>query len=132
MTPPDTFIQVAADCPVGAATVPTSTRVPTPAHLIEYELLAQHPYRFTQAELVFEVHVRRLGLNKAAIAERGDEIRAELFARPRAGMRASVLPKKYGWGVHSADDLPLEVIGAVIASTPPEQFIQLHEAARQR
>jgi hypothetical protein len=30
------------------------------------------------------------------------------------------------------EDLPLDVIGEVIASTPPERFIAIHEAARQR
>ena len=30
------------------------------------------------------------------------------------------------------EDLPLDVIGRVVASTPPEQFIARHEASRQR
>jgi len=30
------------------------------------------------------------------------------------------------------EDLPLDVIGAVISSTPPEEFIRRHEAARAR
>ena len=31
----------------------------------------------------------------------------------------------------SADDLPLEAVGEVIASTPPARFIELYEAARR-
>jgi hypothetical protein len=32
----------------------------------------------------------------------------------------------------TADDLPLDVIGRVIAATPPEQFIAVHEKSRER
>lgn len=31
----------------------------------------------------------------------------------------------------SADDLPLDALGEIIASTPPERMIELYEAGRQ-
>ncbi|HKB39826.1 MAG TPA: DUF6157 family protein [Gemmataceae bacterium] len=96
----DTFVLVAPDCPVTAAVVPAARGTKTPVHVIQYELLTARPYRFTLEDLIFETHVRRAGVSKAEAQRRAAEIRAELFARPHACMRASALPKKYGWGVH--------------------------------
>ena len=39
------------------------------------------------------------------------EIRAELFAKPQACMRASSLPKRYGWGVHYDEQGRLALYG---------------------
>lgn len=96
----DTFIRVAADCPAKKGTVPHSRGEKPTGPAIEYELLAGKPYAKTQEEILFETYVRRLDLAPAEIRKRGKELRAEFFSKSRACMRASSLPKKYGWGVH--------------------------------
>ena len=95
----NTFILVAADCPAERGVVPASAKAAKPAHVIQYELLSEHPYKFTQDELLFEVHLRQKGLENES-AERQREIRDELFSKPHPCLRASMLPKKFGWGVH--------------------------------
>lgn len=96
----DTFIQVAPDCPVDRGVVPTSRREPKPVHVLQFELLTRHPYRFTRDELLFEVRVAQKGISKAEARARRDEIRAALFAKPVPCLRTCVLAKKYGWGIH--------------------------------
>src|SRR5262249_52523720 len=68
--------------------------------VIQYELLSAKPYSLTLEDLIFETHVRRLGLSKAEAKARRAAIRAELFSKAHPCMRASPLTKRYGWGVH--------------------------------
>jgi hypothetical protein len=96
----DTFVLVAPDCPVRAAVVPTAKGANPAVPVIQYELLTARPYTLTLPDLIFEVYVRRAGLSRAEAKARAAEVRAELFAKPQACMRASALPKRYGWGAH--------------------------------
>ena len=96
----NTFIQVAPDCPAKAAVVPTNKREEKTIPQIEYELLAANPYTLTQEELLFTVHVQRQGIGKSALKSRRAELWEEFFGKPRACLRASMLPKKFGWGLH--------------------------------
>jgi hypothetical protein len=96
----DTFIRVAADCPATSSVVPSAKGESKPLHLIQYELLANHPYTYTHEDLIYEVHVRHKAIPEEEIKARGAEIRAELFQKSHPCLRASMLPKKYGWGVH--------------------------------
>ena len=82
-----------------------------PIPLIEYELLAARPYTYTQDDLIFEVHVRRKGITAEELAARGGAIRDELFQKPHPCMRASSLPKTYGWGVHYDEDGRIALVG---------------------
>ena len=96
----DTFIRVAPDCPVSEAVVPTGRREEKSIPQVEYELLAGNPYTFTQEELLFAVHVQRQGIGKGELKARRAALWEEFFGKPRACLRASVLPKRYGWGLH--------------------------------
>lgn len=98
-----TFVLVAADCPAAVAEVPAARGATISVPALQHDLLTAHPYRFTLADLIFETHARRLGLDPAEAAARAGAIRADLFARPHPCMRASALPKRYGWGVHHDD-----------------------------
>ncbi len=110
----DTFVLVAPDCPVTAAVVPPTKGANPTVALIQYELLTASPYTLTLEDLIFETHVRRAGLSRSEARARAAAIRAELFARPQACMRASALPKRYGWGVHhdSRGRLALVALGS--------------------
>jgi hypothetical protein len=96
----DTFVLVAPDCPVSAAVVPVTKGANPTVAVIQYDLLTARPYALTLEDLIFQTHVRRAGLTRTEAKARAAEIRAALFAKPHACMRASPLPKKYGWGVH--------------------------------
>ncbi len=96
----NTFLLVAADCPATRGVVPTSRGGRETVASIQYALLTENPYRFTHEELLFAVHVRHKGIKDDELAARGEAIRAEFFSKPHPCLRASPLPKSYGWGVH--------------------------------
>lgn len=96
----DAFIQVATDCPVKEAVVPASKDGNKTVAVHEYECLSAKPYFYTQEELFFTVHVRRLGIPAKELKSRRARLWAEFFAKPHACLRASALTKTYGWGVH--------------------------------
>ena len=96
----NTLIRVAPDCPVSEAVVPTGKRGAKSVPQIEYELLSENPYTFTQEELLFAVHVQRQGIGKGELKARRAALWEEFFGKPRACLRASLLPKRYGWGLH--------------------------------
>ena len=96
----NTFVLVAPDCPVEEGIVPASRSGTQTVAELQYQLLSQHPYRYTLEDLILEVHLQRLGLSASERATCEAAIRAELFSKPQACMRASPLPKSYGFGVH--------------------------------
>jgi len=96
----NTFIRVSLDCPVEHGVVPMAKKESKPAHLIQYELLINEPYAYTQDELIYAVHIRHKQIPQSEVETRGDEIYAALFAKNHPCLRVSMLPKKYGWGVH--------------------------------
>ena len=96
----NTFVLVAADCPVTAAEVPVGRGNTPTVPVLQHELLTARPYSLTLEDLMFEVHVRRSGLSTAEVRKHTATIRALLFGKPYPCMRASALPKRYGWGAH--------------------------------
>lgn len=96
----NTFIQLAPDSTAETAVVPPLRGSRKTVALLEHELLSSQPYVHTQEEILFLVHAQRSGLDKGELAPRPDELWAEFFSKPRACLRSSPLPKKYGWGIH--------------------------------
>lgn len=96
----NTFVTVADDCQALVAIAPVAKGGAPTVASIEYALLSGHPYTYTLEDLIFEVHLARRGISARERAERGEDIHAEVFARPHACMRASPLTKTYGWGAH--------------------------------
>ncbi|AIQ51992.1 DUF6157 family protein [Paenibacillus sp. FSL R7-0331] len=96
----NTFIRVSEDCPVETGTVPVSAKALPPAHLIQFELLADSPYKYNHEELLYEVHVRHKQIPREERLSRKTEIWAGLFSKKHPCLRASMLPKCYGWGIH--------------------------------
>lgn len=107
----DTFILVSEDCPVEYGTVPVPTRAGTPAHLIQYELLTENPYTYNHEDLIYEVHVRHKNIPEDVRESSGETIRRELFAKSHPCLRASMLPKRYGWGVHYDSEGKIAIYG---------------------
>jgi len=96
----ETFIQVAPDCPVMTAVVPTAKGEKKSVAVLEFELLSGKPYFYTQEELQFEVHVRHKNISASELKSRRKELWAEFFSKPHACLRASPLAKRYGWGIY--------------------------------
>lgn len=96
----NTFIRTAPDSARKTATIPPCHPDKRSVASLQHELLARHPGELTEKELYFQVHCRRLGLSQEEAEARRDPIWQELFAKPQACLRASPLPKTYGWGVH--------------------------------
>lgn len=88
----DTFILVADDCPVTTSAVPKPRGTKPTIPVLQYELLSQHPYTYTQQDVIYEVHRRHKGSDALS--------RDELLSTPQPCLRASPLAKKYGWGLH--------------------------------
>lgn len=95
------FIAVADDCPAREGLVPPTKpgRKRTVA-AIQHAMLAGAPYRYTQEDVLFQTYAEGQGLSPEELAARGAALREEFFATPRACLRASPLPKRYGWGLH--------------------------------
>lgn len=92
----DTFILVADDCPATQGVIPVAKEGKAkPIHAIQFEIISEEPYQYTQEDILFFVHAIRNSLPRDD-AER----RAEFFEKSHPCLRASALPKKYGWGVH--------------------------------
>ncbi|WP_248962145.1 DUF6157 family protein [Sphaerisporangium perillae] len=93
-----TFIAVADDCPVTEGVVPQARGGKKTVAVLQYEMLAGNPYVYTQEDVLFESWLRRqepadLPENEVA------RLRDEFFAKPQPCVRASPLPKKFGWGL---------------------------------
>ncbi|WP_042167447.1 DUF6157 family protein [Paenibacillus gorillae] len=96
----NTFIKVAPDCPAEMGLVPPEKKTGKTKPGIEYDLVADHPYQYSQEDLLFEVHVRHKEIPQEEIEANGTQLKDEFYQRPMACLRASMLPKKYGWGIH--------------------------------
>ncbi|AMV36470.1 DUF6157 family protein [Planctomyces sp. SH-PL62] len=106
-----TFVLVAADCPVERGTEPPARGANPTVARIQYELLTTRPYTLRLEHLILAVHVRRAGISEVEAARNAEAIRAELFAKPHPCMRASPLPKSYGWGVHHDEEGRIAIVG---------------------
>ena len=94
----NTFIAVAEDCRATAGEAPLERPAgPTVAN-VQYAMLAASPGRWTQEDVLLasSPQVRGRDLSEAELSR----LREEYFTQPRACLRASPLPKTFGWGLH--------------------------------
>lgn len=95
----NTFIEIADDSPTATAEIPPERASgPTVARL-QFEMLADHPYRYTSDDLIFTVHADRKSIPES---DRETE-RERFFSKGQACLRSSPLAKRYGWGIHHDD-----------------------------
>lgn len=100
----NTFIKVAEDCPVEKGEIPVAKKDKKPAHLIQYELLKNNPYKFGHEDLIFEVFIKQKEIPEETLAKDKEKIRTELFSKGHPCLRASALTKRYGFGAHYNDE----------------------------
>jgi hypothetical protein len=67
---------------------------------IEYSLLKRHPYTYTQENCYLKYISDTNASPEQELMENGTTIWDDFFSKSHACIRASMLPKKYGRGVH--------------------------------
>lgn len=92
----DTFIEVAEDCKVREGIRPQSNKKQRTIAEIQYELIAEYPYKYTSDDVLFWVFADRNGLTQSQYKQ----ARAQFFSRGQACLRTSPLTKTYGFGIH--------------------------------
>lgn len=93
----DTFIEVAGDCPVTKAEIPQPKGGKKTQVLLEYEMIANHPYKYTEEDVSFETYALRHDIPKATWPAE----RKKYLAEDHPCLRGSALGKRYGWGIHN-------------------------------
>ncbi|MCU9614582.1 DUF6157 family protein [Caldibacillus lycopersici] len=92
----NTFITISEDSPRNTAVIPVPKNEKPTIASIEFELIKNNPYHYTQADVQFQTYVRKNKLETENLAELKDQF----FSKPKACFRASPLVKSYGWGIH--------------------------------
>jgi hypothetical protein len=93
----DTLIEVADDCPATEAQVPKPRAGTKTKAMVEYELLADHPYTYTEEDIAFEVYA---AIHDVPRTIRPAE-RERFLSKGHPHLRVSPLAKRYGWGIHN-------------------------------
>lgn len=93
----DTLIEVADDCPATEAEVPRARGGKKTKPVLEYEMIANHPYEYTEEEIAFELYAVLRGIPKAGWPEE----RRKFLSKGHPHFRTSALAKRYGWGIHN-------------------------------
>ena len=93
----DTLIEVADDCPASKGQVPQARGGKRTKALVEYELLVEHPYTYTEEDIAFEVYAVLHDIPKASWPKE----REKFLSKGHPHLRVSALAKRYGWGIHN-------------------------------
>ena len=92
----NTFIETAEDCPAIEGQIPPAAEGSPSVARIQYDLLADNPYRYTSDDVVFQSYALKHGI----APDEQEAARAAFFAKAQPCLRASPLAKRYGWGIH--------------------------------
>ena len=92
----DTFIEVAEDTKADSGTKPPTKDKKAVAE-IQYEMIAENPYKYTSDDVLFQVFAHRKDVTK----EEYKQAREQFFSKGQPCFRASPLTKNYGFGIHS-------------------------------
>ena len=103
----NTFIEVAEDTKADRGTKPPSKGDKKTIAEIQYELIANNPYKFTSDDVLFQVYAIRNDLTKAE----QKKAKEEFFSKGQACLRSSPLTKTYGFGVHCDGDGKVALYG---------------------
>lgn len=97
----DTFIEVAEDTKAERSKNPQQTaknsgnQVKSVAQA-QFELIADHPYKYTSDDVLFQVYAERNNLSQDTY----DGARDAFFSKGQPCLRTSPLCKTYGFGIH--------------------------------
>ena len=102
----DTFIEVAEDTKAEIGTKPPTKDKKTIAEM-QYEMIANNPYKYTSDDVFFQVYANR----KDLIEAEHKDAREQFFSTGKPCFRASPLTKTYGFGVHSDHNGKVAIFG---------------------
>ncbi|PKR80687.1 hypothetical protein CW751_07915 [Brumimicrobium salinarum] len=112
----NTFIEIAEDCPVKVAEIPAMKGEKKTVALLQFEIIDQHPYRYTSDEVLFTIHALKNDFSPHDKSEM-----EAYFSKGRACFRASPLGKRYGWGIHYNNEGKMALYG--IGSKKYSEFV---------
>jgi hypothetical protein len=92
-----TFIEVAEDCKVDHGKVPAPRGSSKTVAEIQYEMLSEHPFTYTQEDVLFESWFARQALEVSE--EEKADLRAQFFSKEQPCLRTSPLTRTHGWGM---------------------------------
>jgi hypothetical protein len=81
--------------------------------VVEYELLVENPYPYTEEEITFEVYAVLHPIPKANWLNE----RKKFLSKGHPHLRVSALAKRYGWGIHNNAEGKLALIAVDSPST---------------
>ena len=93
----NTLIEIAEDSSATTGVRPPAKGDKKTVATLQFEMLHEHPYEFTSDEVLFALFATRKQVPSDAL----DAQRAVFFSKGQPCLRASPLPKSYGWGIHS-------------------------------
>jgi hypothetical protein len=115
----NTLITISEDSPLTSAIVPAPRNEKPTIASIEYDLIKNNPYEFTQEDVQFKTYL----IKNQIESTNESELREQFFSKPKACFRASPLVKKYGWGFHYDDQGKVSLVD--VNSETYDQFLQL-------
>lgn len=92
----NTFIETAEDSPADKAEIPHSKGGEKTMPVLQYEMIANNPYTYTQEDILFETFADHKGIP----ASKRTAERKKFFSKDQACLRSSALGKHYGWGIY--------------------------------
>jgi hypothetical protein len=102
----DTLIEIADDCPATKGQVPQARCGKKTKAVVEYELLVNHPYAYTEEEIAFEMYAVLHDIPKASWPKE----RKAFLSKGHPHLRVSPLAKRYGWGIHNNTDAKIALV----------------------
>lgn len=112
----NTFIKISEDSDVNSAIIPLLRNNKPTIASIEYDLISNNPYKYTQEDVQFQTYLIKNQINSDQL-----DCREHFIQKPKACFRASPLVKKYGWGIHYDDEGKLAIYD--VNSEGYEQFL---------
>lgn len=103
----NSFIEVAEDCRATTGEVPPLKENSKSLARLQFELLHENPYRFTSDDVLFHAFAVKNNLGETEL----EAAREQFFSKGQPCMRASPLPKRYGWGVHCNEEGKIAIFG---------------------
>jgi len=104
----NTFIEIADDSLTSTAQIPPLKGENKTAANIQFEMIINHPYKYTSDDVLFNVFAVKNNISKSDLKEE----REKFFSKGQPCMRASALTKRYGWGVHANEEGKIAIYGA--------------------
>ena len=104
----NTFIEIADDCPTSEAELPPVKGEKRSVANYQFDMVYDNPYKYTSDEVLYTVFATR----KAIPEGEWEEGRQAFFSKGQPCFRASPLPKRYGWGVHSDAEGRVAIVAA--------------------